>query len=195
MANILYFWNISTQIAPRKQKYMEKNSVLLIFSVCFYCWHYYRCLPSPALRNPTQPHAPLLWPSPPCCLWLWVMHICSLANSLTFFHLVVPCPSPLRADKQCASLSFEENWLHSKCDLSALSLHVQVRPSGAPVSFPFGFLLAHGTHICHQSTGRFWVDLDHDRLKTTDSYAHAIWTVIKTYFEKAVTTNWVYLFI
>ena len=31
-----------------------------------------------------------LWPSPHCCLWPWLVHVCSLATSFPFFHSVPP---------------------------------------------------------------------------------------------------------
>ena len=42
-----------------------------------------------------HPALPLsLWPSPHCCLCLWVMHIWSLAHPFTFFHAVLPFHLP-----------------------------------------------------------------------------------------------------
>ena len=34
------------------------------------------------------PSPPSLWPSPHCCLCLWLMHLCSLAKPFAFFHSV-----------------------------------------------------------------------------------------------------------
>ena len=57
-----------------------------LFFLYFYCWllqifHY-----SPLGPPPPSPQPPSLWPSPHCCLCLWVTRICSLANPFTFFH-------------------------------------------------------------------------------------------------------------
>ena len=49
-------------------------------------------IPTPLCLPPLSPHPrppPSLWPSPHCCLCLWVMYICFLVNPFTFFH---PCP-------------------------------------------------------------------------------------------------------
>ena len=43
------------------------------------------------------PTPPSLWPSPHCCLYLWVMHVCSLANPFPFFPPVPSSSSPLTA--------------------------------------------------------------------------------------------------
>ena len=67
------------------------------FKLYFYCWHYSRGpLISPICPPPPSPHPSSLWPSPHCCLCLWVMHICSLASPFAFFHPVLPSP-PLTA--------------------------------------------------------------------------------------------------
>ena len=58
----------------------------------FYCIHYYWCPHFPSLCPSPLPLSPSLWPSPRCCLCLWVMYVCSLANTLTFFHPVPPTP-------------------------------------------------------------------------------------------------------
>ena len=55
---------------------------------------------SPFPPNPfAQVHpaftSPSLWPSPHCCLCLWILHKCSLANPFSFFH---PVPLPLPSD-------------------------------------------------------------------------------------------------
>ena len=47
-----------------------------------------------ALLGPPPP-SPHPWPLSHCCLCLWVMHICSLANPFAFFH---PFPLPLPSD-------------------------------------------------------------------------------------------------
>ena len=47
--------------------------------------------PAPAFAHLNPAPAPLfLWPSPHCCLYLRVMHICYLSNLFTFFHPVPP---------------------------------------------------------------------------------------------------------
>ena len=49
---------------------------------------------SPVARLHLAPTPRSLWPLPHCCLCLWVMHVCYLANPFTFFH-PVPAPKPL----------------------------------------------------------------------------------------------------
>ena len=45
---------------------------------------------SPHLPSSSKPRLPLPeWPSPHCCLCLWVTHACSLASPFTFFHSVL----------------------------------------------------------------------------------------------------------
>lgn len=60
---------------------VHRNYLLEAFVLLyFYCWHYDRCphlTPCP-LPTFTKPCPPSLWPSPLCCLYLWVIHISSL---------------------------------------------------------------------------------------------------------------------
>lgn len=45
-------------------------------------------LPPPHLWLPSPSLHSLPWPSPPCCLCPWAMHVCSLANHFTFCSLL-----------------------------------------------------------------------------------------------------------
>ena len=69
--------------------------VYCIFFI-FYCLYSYSC-PHFFSLFPLHPSpcSPSLRPSPHHCLCLWVINMCSLANSFTFF-LPVPPPTPLQ---------------------------------------------------------------------------------------------------
>ena len=73
--------------------WIDNRANSLFFKLYFHCLHCYRCphffpfdhlYPAPALTS--------LRLSPHCCLCMWVMHICFLANPFPFFHLVAGPP-------------------------------------------------------------------------------------------------------
>ena len=68
----------------------------LYFYFNFYCWQCYRYTPLlPFHSTPPSPLSPYFLATTNL-LYLWVMHICSLANPFTFFHAVTL--SPLLSD-------------------------------------------------------------------------------------------------
>ena len=56
---------------------------------------------------------------PHCCLCLWVMHICSLADPFTFFHPVFPPPSQVEK-KRLGLTAVEEAKVHMWVDKGKL---------------------------------------------------------------------------
>ena len=51
---------------------------------------------------------PFFWPSPHCCLCLWVVHISSFADPFTFFH-PVPQPFPFNSPMSLYFKCFIDN--------------------------------------------------------------------------------------
>ena len=78
---------------------LESMALFLYFFLYFYYVHYYRCPhfpPAPLSQPPLNPYPPpFSVASTSCCLCLWVVHVCSLANSFASFHLVLHPISPL----------------------------------------------------------------------------------------------------
>ena len=72
---------------------MNGNSIFFLLFLLLTLLQMFPFFPSlPPLPSSCTPlHS--LWPSPHCCLCLWVMHICSLANPFTFFYPVPPSTS------------------------------------------------------------------------------------------------------